>query len=109
MDCSVTNPCVCMAVGYLKPACGPKQYRWAIDRLVEEFGETNVRVGWEHDYGRTQKVAVCFDDWKEKLLVQILMGPHPTEADRWYDINDNRSDLDAFIERVRSVHHGLGA
>lgn len=108
MVCSIKTPCECMVGGYLKPTCCPDEYRWAIDRLVDEFGEANVRVGWELDFGRTQKVAVSADRFLTIAAVQTLKGPHPDRSPRWYDLNDNRSDLEAFIERARPMVRGFG-
>ena len=98
-----------MVAGYLLPACGPNEYRWAIDRLVEEFGHLAVRVGWETDHGRTRQIAVSPSGWKDgHLLVWTLYGRHPNDQSCWYDLNDNRSDMDKFIERARSAVRGFG-
>jgi hypothetical protein len=107
------NPlCSCAVRGYLRPACVPPSHvhQWAITRLVEEFGTDQVRVAWLTDYGRHQVIAVSLDDWKTGV-VWTLTGRHPDDegADiprekcRWYDLNDNRDDLDRFISKGKQL------
>jgi hypothetical protein len=93
---SLSNPCVCVTLGAMKPECYTGPYKWAVDRLITEFGESAVRVGWIYDYERRQKVAVSSDGWKEYIFIQHLKSP-----DGSYDMNSTPSDLDAFIERIR--------
>lgn len=98
--------------------CGPEKYRWAIDRLVGEFGDQVVRIAWENDFGRNQGIAVS-PDYQEpnaRYLLWKLVGRHPMDDAagiardrcRWYDLNDNRDDLDMFIERARPMFRGFG-
>jgi len=108
---STVNPrCSCALGGYLRGPCVPLEHahRWAIDRLLKEFYPDQVRVSWPTDYGRHQGVAVSLDGWKTGS-VWTLTGRHPEDMRndvprdrcRWYDLNDNRPDLDLFLQRIK--------
>jgi hypothetical protein len=116
--CGPGGRCDCALSGWIAPQCGPEKYRWAIDRLVEEFGAAAVRIAWENDYGRNQGIAVS-PNWGEpniQAAMWRLVGRHPLDdiagiprdKCRWYDLNDNRDDLDVFIDRARPMFRGFG-
>jgi len=92
-----------MVNGYLRPACGPDAYRWAIDRLVEEFGESAVRVGWENDYGCTAKIAVSSDGWDKSIGILALK-----DGRSGFDLNREPEALDRFITEARPLFRGFG-
>ena len=102
--CTIQEPCFCMAHGYIQPKCCPAEYVWAIQRLVDEFGEAHVRIGWENGYGRIQKAAIA-RDWNDRIGAILTLKTHEPKP---YDINNHPEDLSGFIEQAREFMRGGG-
>lgn len=78
-------------------------YRWAIDRLVQEFGDDHVALREETDYGNKLAVAVYRSDDRssDRIIVWLRNG-------RGEDVNrvlpaQQRQWLDRQVTEVRTM------
>lgn len=116
MKCEPCERCDCQMRGWIAIECAPQKYRWALDRLAAEFGTVAIRISYATDYGRTQELAIC-PDWVDMkhFVIWSLFGRHPNDGrasraeSRWYDLNDNRGDVDRLIETARLMFETAGA
>lgn len=95
---------ICGKRGYHGPDC-ILQYRWAVERLVQEFGCDAVRVGFSYDYGDSRDAGVSCDGWSSGVRLVLSRA---SDDGRVYDLNDHKSALDAFVERARPMFRGFG-
>lgn len=98
----------CGMRGYHGPECCPPRYRWACDRLVEEFGAQAVRLTHVYDYGWTQRIAVVDPGERHGVSVALQHAGFDEETPE-FCLDDHPEALDAMIEEGRRRLRGFGA
>ena len=104
-------------LGIIRAEGAPEAYKWAVDRLVEEFGWEAVRIAVPTDYGRTQRIGVLLENGRGSAfpLFQVYLNTpmynnngkisHWEDVDT-FDLNRNPQFLDRFIDSMKAMRDG---
>lgn len=105
------------ALGIFRAEGTPETYKWAVDRLVQEFGWEAIRLSIPTDFGRTQVVGVVLDEKRAAQipLKKVYLGSPVYDEDDdvsyWeevdvFDLNEHPEFVDQFIDKMKAVRDG---
>ena len=95
------------ALGIFRAEGAPEAYKWAVDRLVKEFGWEAVRISVPTDYGRTQMVGILFKDGHGAGIP--LKKASVDTLETLFDLNEKPEFLDQFIDQMKVLRDGASS